>query len=174
VAALQPVVSGHTTDITALKAVDTGLRTDLTAVQTTATGLRTDLTAAQGTLTTQGGQIQALQAIPSISFRDTTNSVALPVKMWHGQGTTDSTGKVTVNLPTGLFTKLYDALPTVIRAATNATQYTNAFIQSQSTTQVVVQVSESKSTQVLILNTMIEGLEPAPAGITVNLLVYGI
>jgi hypothetical protein len=170
---LKSTTATQTADITALKAATTGQGTDITSLKASATTQAADITGLKSTDSGLRTDIAALQAVPSVSFRDTTTSTPLALKMWHGTGTTDSTGKCTINLPTGLFAKVYDAIPSVVRAATNATQYTNAFIQTQSTTQVVVQVSESKSTQVLILNTMIEGLEPAPAGITVNIMVYG-
>lgn len=87
---------------------------------------------------------------------------------------TDSTGRVTFTLPGGYFTSVLSAIPVVVRNTAAPASFAFAFVVTQSATSVVVQVAESKTTGVLILNTTVEGLEASGAGITVTLTVHGI
>jgi len=87
-------------------------------------------------------------------------------------GTTDSTGTVTFAIPAGTFATVTAAVPTVVRNTTAPASFAWAFIRTQTTSQVVVQVAESKTTNTLLLSSA-EGAEAAGPGVTVTLVVYG-
>lgn len=105
------------------------------------------------------------------AYQDAT---AIPGKDWCGTAVTDTAGIATFTLPAGYFAAVHWAGPTVVRNTANPAQFPAPFVISYSTSQVKVQVGESKTTGVLLLNTMVEGLEASPAGITVLLKVRGI
>jgi hypothetical protein len=91
-------------------------------------------------------------------------------------------GVATFTIPAGVFTR-YDgstATPVGVVSSTGlltcqvTTEPAVGTNLSSAAGTVTVQVARSKSTGVLVLNTMVQGLEAAPAGITVRLLAWGV
>ncbi len=102
-------------------------------------------------------------------------TAGLALKVYTAEGVTTATGEVSIDLPAGYFTAVHWAGPMPVRDTAAPTSATFAQLRSLSTSKVVAQCFESKTTGVLILNTMVEGLEAvATAGITVKLLVVGV
>ncbi len=97
----------------------------------------------------------------------------VPLRLYtDGAGTTNATGGVTFTLPSNYFTVVYGAVATAVRNSADPTMATFAMVRSWSSTSVVVQVFESKTSGVL-LGGIIEGLEASGAGIPVQLMVFG-
>lgn len=96
----------------------------------------------------------------------------VPMMIWTTSGTTSAAGAITFAIPAGAFSTVYTVNATVVRNSTDATTACFAQVRSFSTTQVVVQVFESKNTGIL-LGGSVEGLELATAATTVLLTVFG-
>ncbi|GAB3250977.1 hypothetical protein [Kineosporia babensis] len=112
------------------------------------------------------------RAVPdSYAYQDGT---PIPGKDWCGTAVTDASGVATFTLPAGYFAAVHWVGPTVVRNTASPAQFPAPFVLSYSTSQVKVQVGESRTTGVLLLNTQVEGLEASPAGITVLLKVRGV
>lgn len=100
-------------------------------------------------------------------------TTGLNLKIYTASEVTSANGAVTFTIPAGYFSTVTWADPVVIRDTNVPANATFAQVRSLSTTSCVVQCFESKTTGVLLLNTMVEGLELSGAGITVQLAVYG-
>jgi hypothetical protein len=94
-------------------------------------------------------------------------------------GTTDSTGTATVTIPAG---RMYRYEGCVASPKGAATPLLSCHVVSEPTLganlsaasgTITVQVSQSKSTAVLVLNTMINGLTAAGSGIPVMVIAWG-
>ncbi|GLY32128.1 hypothetical protein Kisp02_54930 [Kineosporia sp. NBRC 101731] len=113
-----------------------------------------------------------LRAVPDpYAYQEGT---AIPGKDWCGSAPTDALGQVTFTLPSGYFSAVHHVSATPVRSASGPSQFCWAFPLSMSATQVKVQVAESKTTGVLLLNTTVEGAEASPAGVTVTVWVRGV
>lgn len=126
-----------------------------------------------GTNGKDGVSIKGDKGDPGIIYQNGTNAPSI-AKIWTGKATTDANGDAAFTFPAGYFATVHAANPAVERVTTNIAQAPSCSLRTALTTSgVTVRVVESKTTGVLILNTMVEGLEPAPAGVTVYLTVYG-
>lgn len=92
---------------------------------------------------------------------------------------TDSTGLATLTIPAGRVTRYEGCVATPKGAATTllscqvvSEPAIGANLSAASGT-ITVQVSRSKATSVLLLNTMVSGLEAAGAGVPVMCLIWG-
>lgn len=87
-------------------------------------------------------------------------------------GTTNATGALTLTLPAGLFTGIYAVHADTVRNSADPTVACFAQVRSFSTSTVVIQVFESRTSGVLLGGTT-EGLELASGAVAVTCTVIG-
>ncbi len=96
------------------------------------------------------------------------------LKVWATTGTTNAAGALTITVPAGAFTTVLGVTATAVRDTTNPTIACFALVRSYSTSQVVVQVFESKTSAVLLLGANIEGLEATTTATPVLVTIFGV
>lgn len=88
-------------------------------------------------------------------------------------GTTNASGALTLTLPAGLFTGVYSAHAEAVRNSADPTVACFAQIRTLATTQIVIQVFESRTSGVLLGGTT-EGLELSTSAVVVYCTVFGV
>lgn len=118
-----------------------------------------------------------VQAVPdaasAIEYRTGTGTAVSNVKIWTASTLTTAAGLATFTPPSNYFTTIHAVRADVLRNVTAATDFAFAFVKTVTTTAIVVQVAESKTTTIVVGGSS-EGLEPSGIGITVYLVVYGV
>lgn len=94
----------------------------------------------------------------------------IQLTVYNAIGVSDATGSLTFTLPAGLFTSVITVQAQTVRDTVTPATACFACVRSFSTTQVVVQVFESKTSSIQ----SIEGLEKTSVATTVLLNVFGI
>lgn len=92
--------------------------------------------------------------------------------MYHAVGTTSAAGALTFTIPAGMFSSITAVHATAVRDTVSATTACFALVRSYTTSSVVVQVFESKTTGIALGGTA-EGLEVTPTATSVCLTVFG-
>ena len=116
-------------------------------------------------------------------MRDTTRgtfnnqpyvTAAVPMRILTVTANTTATGSLTYDYAAAGFTSVYGVNAQAVRNTVDPALACFATVRSFTTSQVVVQVWESKTNAVLILGVNIESIEPTAAVTTVFLTVFGI
>lgn len=127
-----------------------------------------------GSRLSHGGTRYLLETDPgAVVYRNGTSTTNLAMKEWTHALATNVTGAVTFTLPVGLFTTIQYISPVVIRDSADPTLATFAMVRSYSTTSIVIQCFESKTSGVLI-GGVIEGLDVTSAAVAVMIKVTGV
>lgn len=93
-------------------------------------------------------------------------------QLYVASGTTSATGAITFAIPAGTFSTVYVVNAQCVRDTVTPGTACFAVVRSFTTTSVVVQVFESKMTNV-VLGGSVEGLELSTLATTVHLTVFG-
>lgn len=117
-----------------------------------------------------GQQLKTLRVTLRDNVAPTTDRVP---KMWTEFKNYPVGGALTFTIPAGYFTNVVFVAAEVLKDTAAPAQATVAVVRSRSNTTVTVQVFESKTTGVLVLNTSVEGMEVAATAGWCQLLVVG-
>lgn len=100
------------------------------------------------------------------------NGATLTPKWWVASTVTTGGGVVSVAVPAGEFTAVIAAWVIPVRNSTDPTQAVFGQVRTRTAATVTGIVWESKTTNTLLLSTA-EGVEPAPSGLAVDVVVLG-
>lgn len=110
---------------------------------------------------------------PGLHVYRTVSATGLVMKVHTDMQTSNATGAYTFGLPTGYFTTINSVQVSCLRNTADPTLAAFAMVRSFTTSSVIVQCFESKTTGVL-LGGSIEGLELATTALNIQLLVIGV
>ncbi len=97
-----------------------------------------------------------------------------PLRILNATATTTTAGALTYDYSAVGFTAVYGVHLQPVRNTADPTLACFALLRSYSTTQLVAQIFESKTSAVLLLGVNIEGLETTAAAIPVLITVFGL
>ncbi len=106
-------------------------------------------------------------------YRNAAVATNLRPKMWTNSVASDGTGGATISIPAGYFTTVNYVSVSCMRDTAAPAFGTFAMLRSFTTTQIVVQCFESKTTNTLLLS-QAEGLELATSALIVMALAVGV
>ena len=107
-----------------------------------------------------------------VVYRNGFSGPDLRLKVWTDSAVTSGTGGINFSMPAGFFSAVHSVNADCLRDSVNPTFGAFAMVRTVTTTSIVVQCFESKTTNTLLLS-QAEGLELA-SSITVMVTVYGV
>ncbi len=108
-----------------------------------------------------------------VIYRHGAVATDLRLKVWTGSQPSDLTGGTTFSIPAGYFSTVYTAHADCVRDTVNPQFATFAMVRNVTTTSLVVQCFESRTTNTLLLS-QAEGLELATSSLTIMVTVFGV